>query len=106
MQHSALAKLRTTPQIIAGMADALRARRVAMGLTQGELASRANVSLLTIHNLESGRSVRLDTLIDVARVLDMAYRLVDVFAPDAEDFTSLQDLEDARSARKRVRVPS
>lgn len=104
MEHPALAKIRTTAQIMERMAQALRNRRMAMGLTQQELATRANVTKLTIHNLESGKSVHLNTLIDVARVLDLSYRLNDVFSPNEDTFTSLKDIEHARAARKRVRV--
>jgi len=89
-----------------GIAHALRGKRVAMVHTQNELASRANVSKLTIHNLEAGKSVHLDTLIDVARVLGLAHRLVKAFSSTEDTFTGLEDLERVRETRKRGRVPA
>jgi transcriptional regulator with XRE-family HTH domain len=96
--------MRTTSQIMADMGDALRARRVALDLTQKGLAERANVTTRTIHNLENGQPISLNTLIDVARALGLVHLLADIFAQEDEAFTSLKDLEKDRQTIKRVRM--
>ena len=53
------------------LGDRVRHARIAYPLTQTELAERAGVSLKTVSNLESGRDVRLGSLISVLRALNM-----------------------------------
>src|ERR1700685_4715590 len=48
----------------------VRRLRVARGLTQVDLAQRANVSISTIRYVEAGRGSSLATLIRVAKVLE------------------------------------
>ena len=55
---------------------ALRSRRRGLGLTQAELAALAGVGLAFMYELEQGKpTVRLDKLLDVARVLGLELRL-------------------------------
>lgn len=61
---------RTLPEWEAELGRQVRALRRRAGLTQAELAERANVSVGTIRNLESGVGSTLSTLIEVARALD------------------------------------
>ncbi|MEZ5246720.1 MAG: helix-turn-helix transcriptional regulator [Acidimicrobiales bacterium] len=51
------------------MGRQVRDLRTRDGLTQAELARRANVSVGTIRNLESGAGSTLSTLIEVVRAL-------------------------------------
>ena len=54
------------------LASATRARRVALGLTQLELAELAGCSTRFVHTVEAGKStVRLDKLTDVLDVLGL-----------------------------------
>lgn len=52
-----------------GLGDAIRRRRVALGMTQDELAEAAVVAVGTIRNLEKGRKVRHLTLPKITRAL-------------------------------------
>lgn len=51
------------------LGDAIRRRRVALGLTQEHLADEAEVSVNTIRNLESGNKARQLTLPKINRAL-------------------------------------
>ena len=59
----------------------IRSARVARGVDQAHLASRANVSLATLSNLERGKGSTLKTLIAVARALGRTDWL-ESFAPE------------------------
>jgi len=50
--------------------EQFRQMRIRIGLDQKELASRANVSLGALMNLENGRGSTLKTLIKLLRALD------------------------------------
>jgi len=47
----------------------LQRKRLNLNLQQSELAERCGISLSTIHGLENGRNVTLDTFIGVLREL-------------------------------------
>jgi transcriptional regulator with XRE-family HTH domain len=56
-------------QLLAELGQCLRRKRLNMNMQQSELAERCGVSLSTIHGLESGRNVSLDTFLAVLREL-------------------------------------
>lgn len=58
-----------TGQVEQDLGAQFRALRLARGLDQVTVAERANVSVTTVRNLESGRGSTLATAIKVARVL-------------------------------------
>lgn len=55
-----------------GLGDAIKRRRVALGMTQEDLAETAIVAVGTIRNLEKGRRVRHLTLPKITRALGWA----------------------------------
>lgn len=83
----------------------VRRLRVARGLTQDDLAQRANVSISTIRYLEAGRGSSLSTLIRVAKVLDRTQWLSS-FAPAAASVSPLALLreQNRRDSAERSRV--
>ncbi|WP_460744391.1 helix-turn-helix domain-containing protein [Mariniluteicoccus endophyticus] len=65
------------------MTERLRERRVALHLTQGELADLAGVSERSVRALESGKpTARLDTLQAVAAALGLRLVLEEVWRAD------------------------
>ena len=56
--------------------DALKAAREAQGLTQAELASRANTSRVTVGRIEAGFDPKLSTVYELARALGLEITLV------------------------------
>jgi transcriptional regulator with XRE-family HTH domain len=86
-------------------ADARRLRQRS-GLTQLEMAVRANVSLSTIKYFEAGKGSSLATLIRIARVLDRSEWLAS-FAPNEPAVSPMSLLRERQreesSAPTRVR---
>jgi len=62
---------------VTALAAAVRRRRTALGLTQGELADLADCSERFVYMLERGkRSIQLAKTLDVLRVLGLGLRVV------------------------------
>ena len=76
----------------------VRAVRIADGVTQEELARKANLSRTAVSNLESGAGSSLATVVKVLRALDRSEWLLTLEAP-AEAFNPL-DLLDRGPARR------
>ncbi|MCC6682274.1 MAG: helix-turn-helix domain-containing protein [Phycisphaeraceae bacterium] len=94
--------------ILSTLAERVRLARVDARLTQQELAERAGVSPLTIHKLEAGRNVSMETFLSVMLALGRLDDLQHVLAP--RDLQSLDDLrhrevlrEKSAASRRRVR---
>lgn len=86
---------------------ALRQRRIALGLTQAELADRAEVSLSVIKHLEQGQGANLTSLVKVARMLgaeDWLAALVPAPEPAVSPMQLLREQRRAASPRRRVRA--
>jgi transcriptional regulator with XRE-family HTH domain len=83
----------------------VRRLRVTRGLTQVDLAQRANVSISTIRYLEAGRGSSLATLVRVAKVLDRTAWLAS-FAPAEPSVSPMELLRESRrtSGAERSRV--
>ena len=62
--------LRTVKEAQAGIAERFRARRLAMNLTQRELAERSGVTLGSLKRFEREGLVALDSLLNLALVLN------------------------------------
>jgi y4mF family transcriptional regulator len=60
------------PERVAELADAVRRRRVELGLRQADLAELGGCSQRFVHSVEQGKStLRLDKLLDVLEVLGL-----------------------------------
>ncbi|HEY0225886.1 MAG TPA: helix-turn-helix transcriptional regulator, partial [Mycobacterium sp.] len=75
--------------------------RLAQGLAQESLAGRAGISVGTLRNLESGRSVQLSSLLRVLRVVGN-FTAINDLVPQATPGPLLQ-LEMSRLAAKGTR---
>jgi transcriptional regulator with XRE-family HTH domain len=100
--------LSTTAEWERRLGAGARRLRLALGLTQAELAERSNVSLSAIKHLEWGRGSSLATLIRVARALDRTDWLAS-FAPAEPSVSPIALLRERQSqtapAARRVRRP-
>jgi transcriptional regulator with XRE-family HTH domain len=62
--------LRTVKEVQAGVAGRFKARRLAMNLTQRELAERSGVTLGSLKRFEREGLIALDSLLNLALVLN------------------------------------
>ena len=62
--------LRTAKEVQVGIAERFKARRLAMNLTQSELASRSGVTLSSLKRFEREGLIALESLLNLALVLD------------------------------------
>lgn len=68
-------------------------QRKLLSLTVQDVAQRAGVSATTVMNLEHGRSVRSDSLLSVARVLQLAQPIVEGVNPYRNPIGALRAAE-------------
>ncbi|WP_423596137.1 helix-turn-helix transcriptional regulator [Roseateles sp. MS654] len=69
------------------IAQMLARSRKSRGLTHQQLAERAGVSRMTVQRMEAGEDVRLHTLLDVLRVLDLDLVMVpEMLRAEVEQF--------------------
>ncbi|HEY1254266.1 MAG TPA: helix-turn-helix transcriptional regulator [Terracidiphilus sp.] len=62
--------LNTVQEVQAGIAGRFKARRLAMNLTQSELAARSGVTFSSLKRFEREGLIALDSLLNLALVLD------------------------------------
>jgi transcriptional regulator with XRE-family HTH domain len=79
----------------------LRAQRMALDLTQPEVAERAGVSKGTVSNIESHGQATLESLVRVLQALRLEHELQTLFARRPTSIAQLEQL--AQPERKRVR---
>lgn len=88
-------------EVVKRLCDRLRIERMALGMTQSELAGRAGIGVNTVSNLEAGRNVGFENLVRVAMVLGRAAELESLFLPRLE---SIDDVRRYESSARRLRI--
>ncbi|MCF6262710.1 MAG: helix-turn-helix domain-containing protein [Xanthomonadales bacterium] len=74
------------------LSDNLRARRLAVGLTQQGLARRSGVSLPTLRKFEQKGLISLESFLKLLLVLDGLTQLVAATAPPQMEFSSIDEV--------------
>ncbi|MBN3849443.1 helix-turn-helix transcriptional regulator [Paraburkholderia sp. Ac-20342] len=87
-------------EVVKQLCERLRTERLAMQMTQAEVAARAGVGVNTVSNLEAGRNVSLETVVRVAMVLGRSKELEGLFQPKLD---SLEDILRYDASAKRQR---
>lgn len=72
------------------LGEHLSQQRRLLSLTIADVAQRAGVSPTTVANIEQGKAVRTDSLLSVARILQMADGMVTVTDPYLTDLGRLR----------------
>lgn len=87
-------------EIIRGLADRMKRRRIEHGLTQRELAARSNVSYGSLRLFEETGKISLESLVKIAFALQAEAEFEGLFP--ARPPQSIEDVID-RPLRQRVR---
>lgn len=84
------------------LAQNLKARRLALGLTQAGLAMRANVALATLRKFERTGAASIRTLLKLLSVVGGLEAVIKASAPDKAEFDSIDEIirQESRSVRK------
>ena len=87
------------------LAQHMRQHRLALGLTQAALASRAGVNLFTLRKFEQKGLISLESFLKIAMVLGLLDKLVATMKPSPSAFSSIDEVLAAqqKSVRKRGR---
>ena len=91
----------STHEVLSELGTRIKATRIAMDVTQKEMARLTNISQRTISNLENGKDVSFSTVIDVLRALGQLQNL-DIMIPEQGQRPS----EIAALGKQRERVRS
>ncbi|MDY6961337.1 helix-turn-helix domain-containing protein [Pseudorhizobium marinum] len=87
-------------EIVVGLAERMKRRRIDFGLTQRELAARANVSYASLRLFETRGKISLESLVKIAFALEAEAEFEQLF-PSRPPKT-IDDVVD-RPVRQRVR---
>ncbi|MDE2271066.1 MAG: helix-turn-helix domain-containing protein [Xanthomonadaceae bacterium] len=74
--------LLTDDAVLAELGARIAGRRLALGLTQAEVAEQAGIAKRTLERIEAGQTSQLTTLVRVLRVLD-AFSGLDGLIPES-----------------------
>lgn len=84
------------------LAENLRERRLAMGLTQAGLSSRSGVALATLRKFERTGAASIETLLKLLSVVGGLEELIKATTPIESEFSSIDEVikADAKPKRK------
>ncbi|WP_426237203.1 helix-turn-helix transcriptional regulator [Pseudomonas sp. TWP3-2] len=88
-------------EIVKRLCQRLRTERLALQMTQGDVAARAGLGINTVSNLEAGRNVSFESVIRVAMVLGRLKEIEELFLPKLD---SLDDILRYKDSAKRQRI--
>ncbi|WP_282077438.1 helix-turn-helix domain-containing protein [Epibacterium ulvae] len=99
-----IAGLQTASDVQQTIAQSAKARRLSLNITQQDVAARSGVSIATLKRFEKDGSTSLANLLAIAEALDALDEFHTLFP--APDYTSLEELEQSTTARRRARRTS
>ncbi|MHA3737614.1 helix-turn-helix domain-containing protein [Pseudomonas sp. Eth.TT006] len=88
-------------ELVKRICERLRTDRLALEMTQADVAARAGIGTNTVSNLEAGRNVGFENLVRVAMVLGRSKELENLFLPKLE---TLDDILRYENSAKRQRI--
>lgn len=91
----------TPDEIVRRLCGRLRSERLALRMTQADVAGRAGLGTNTVSNLETGKNVGFESVVRVAIVLGMRKELEGLFLPKLD---SLEDIRRYEDGAKRQRI--
>lgn len=88
-------------EVVKRLCERLRTERLALQMTQADLAGRAGIGANTVSNLEAGRNVGFENVVRVAMVLGRTKELEGLFLPKLD---SLEDIRRYENSARRLRT--
>lgn len=92
-------------EIVKRLCQRLRTERMALQMTQGDVAARAGLGINTVANLEAGRNVSFESVIRVAMVLGRLKEVEELFLPKLDSLDDILRYEDS-AKRQRIKRKS
>jgi transcriptional regulator with XRE-family HTH domain len=88
-------------EVVKRLCERLRTERLALGMTQADLAGRAGIATNTVSNLEAGRNVGFDAVVRIAMALGRTKELESLFQPRLD---SIEDIRRYEKTANRLRT--
>ncbi|WP_346351798.1 helix-turn-helix transcriptional regulator [Oceanimonas sp. AH20CE76] len=88
-------------EVVKRLCKRLRTERLALEMTQAELAGRAGIGTNTLSNLEAGRNVGFESVVRVAMALGRTKELEALFLPKLD---SIEDIRRYENSARRLRI--
>ncbi len=98
--------LNTPSETLSDIAALMRERRLAVNMTQEQLAGQANVSLAVLRKFERTGKISLESFVKLAFVLGLSDRLLEALRMKTETAASLDDILKDTTGPKRKRASS
>lgn len=92
-------------EVVKRLCGRLRTERMALGMTQSDLAGRAGIGTNTVSNLEAGRNVGFEVVVRVAMVLGRINELEGLFQPKLDSIEDILRYEEAANRLRTKRKP-
>ncbi len=80
-------------EIVKRLCERLRTERLALQMTQADVAGRAGIATNTVSNLEAGRNVGFENVVRVAMVLGRTKELEGLFSPKLDSIEDIRRYE-------------
>jgi transcriptional regulator with XRE-family HTH domain len=92
-------------EVVKRLCERLRTERLALGMTQADLAGRAGIGTNTVSNLEAGRNVGFESVVRVAMVLGRTKELEGLFLPKLDSIEDIRRYENSANRLRTRRKP-
>lgn len=92
-------------EVVKRLCDRLRTERLALDMTQADLAGRAGIGTNTVSNLEAGRNVGFENLVRVAMALGRTKELEGLFLPKLDSIEDIRRYENSANRLRTKRKP-
>lgn len=83
------------------LAKNVRARRLALGLTQAGLSSRSGVALATLRKFEQTGAASIEVLCKLLMIVGGLEKVVEASAPEQSEFASIDEVLEANKKPSR-----
>jgi transcriptional regulator with XRE-family HTH domain len=92
-------------EVVKRLCARLRTERLALEMTQADLAARAGVGTNTVSNLEAGRNVGFENVVRVAMILGRTKELEGLFLPKLNSIEDIRRYENNAKRQRTKRKP-